>query len=154
MPYPKYLDDLVKSRNIDHFKQIVFAINEQVERLHNIYGWNLIFFPQYKDKGYYSGPDIEYLEIFDQNKDIFYDKNFSTYSELVIDNKKIENAIKNFKIKNWIDLNKYSHLLLMEYLYILPSIDIADPCFQNIYSLHVLLMDEKNQRLLFQGLVP
>ena len=110
--HPKYLDDLVKSRNIDHFTQIVYAINEQVERLHNIYGWNLIFFPQYKDRDYYNGPDIEYLEIFDQNKDIFYDKNFNTYSEIVTDIKKRENAVKNFKINNWIDLNKYSHLLL------------------------------------------
>ena len=123
--HPKYLDDLVKSRNIDHFTQIVYAINEQVERLHNIYGWNLIFFPQYKDRDYYNGPDIEYLEIFDQNKDIFYDKNFNTYSEIVTDIKKRENAVKNFKINNWIDLNKYSHLLLNR-LYELSRIPIDD----------------------------
>ena len=82
---PKYLADLVKSRNIDHFKGIVFAINEQVDRLHNIYGWNLNFFPQYEDGDYYNGPDIEYSKIFDQNKDIFYEKNFNTYADLAID---------------------------------------------------------------------
>ena len=109
---PKYLDDLVKSRNIDHFKQIVVAINEQVERLYNIYGWNLNFFPQYEDGDYYNGPDIEYSKIFDQNKDIFYEKNFITYADLVTDIKKSENAVKNFKINNWIDLNKYCSLLL------------------------------------------
>ena len=109
---PEYLDDLVKSRNIDHFKQVVFAINEQVERLYNIYGWNLNFFPQYEDGDYYNGPDIEYSKIFDQNKDIFYEKNFNTYADLVIDTKKIDDAVKNFKIKNWIDLNKYYSLLL------------------------------------------
>ncbi|MDC3004756.1 hypothetical protein OAY95_02400 [Candidatus Pelagibacter sp.] len=109
---PKYLDDLVKSRNIEHYRKIVVAINEQVERLHNIYGWNLNFFPQYEDGDYYNGPDIEYSKIFDQNKDIFYEKNFNTYVDLVIDEKKIDNAVKNFKIKNWIDLNKYCSLLL------------------------------------------
>ena len=109
---PEYLDDLVKSRNIDHFKQVVFAINEQVERLYNIYGWNLNFFPQYEDGDYYNGPDIEYSKIFDQNKDIFYEKNFNTYADLLIDTKKIDDAVKNFKIKNWIDLNKYYSLLL------------------------------------------
>jgi len=109
---PEYLDDLVKSRNIEHFKQVVFAINEQVERLYNIYGWNLNFFPQYEDGDYYNGPDIEYSKIFDQNKDIFYEKNFNTYADLVIDTKKIDDAVKNFKIKNWIDLNKYCSLLL------------------------------------------
>jgi len=109
---PAYLDDLVKSRNIEHFKNIVFAINEQVARLYNIYGWNLNFFPQYGDRDYYNGPDIEYSKIFDQNKDIFYDKNFNTYADLVIDTKKIDDAVKNFKIKNWIDLNKYYSLLL------------------------------------------
>ena len=109
---PEYLDDLVKSRNIDHFKQVVFAINEQVERLYNIYGWNLNFFPQYEDGDHYNGPDIEYSKIFDQNKDIFYEKNFNTYADLVIDTKKIDDAVKNFKIKNWIDLNKYYSLLL------------------------------------------
>ena len=55
---PKYLDDLVKSRNIEHFKQVVIAINEQVERLYNIYGWHLNFFPQYEDGDYYNGPGI------------------------------------------------------------------------------------------------
>ena len=109
---PEYLDDLVKFRNIEHFKQVVFAINEQVERLYNIYGWNLNFFPQYEDGDYYNGPDIEYSKIFDQNKDIFYEKNYNTYADLVIDTKKIDDAVKNFKIKNWIDLNKYCSLLL------------------------------------------
>ena len=109
---PKYLDDLVKSRNIEHYKQIVVAINEQVERLYNIYGWNLNFFPQYQDGDYYNGPDVEYSKMFDQNKDIFYEKNFITYAELVTDIKKSENAVKNFKINNWIDLNKYCSLLL------------------------------------------
>ena len=108
---PKYLNDLIKSRNIDHFRQIVFAINTQVKRLHNIYGWNLIFFPQYVEGDYYNGPDIIYSEIFEKNKDIFYEKNFITYADLITDNKS-ENAVKNFKINNWIDLNKYCSLLL------------------------------------------
>lgn len=109
---PKYLDDLVKTRNIEHFASVVVAINQQISRLHNIYGWNLNFFPQYNDGAYYDGPDIEFEEIFDQNKDIFYENNFDLYADLVIYPKKKQTAIKNFKIKNWIDLNKYTSLLL------------------------------------------
>ena len=70
----QYLEDLVKTRNIDHFQQVAVTINAQIERLENIYGWNLNFFPQYKDGEYYDGPDIKYLEIFNQNKDIFMKK--------------------------------------------------------------------------------
>jgi len=109
---PKYLEELVKLRNIEHFESVVVSINEQVSRLHNIYGWNINFFPQYSDGAYYDGPDIEFKEIFDQNKDIFYENDFNLYIDLVIDPKKSEAAIKNFKIKNWIDLNKYASLLL------------------------------------------
>ena len=139
---PKYLADLVKNRNIDHFKGIVFAINEQVVRLQNIYGWNLNFFPQYEDGDYYNGPDIEYAKIFDQNKDIFYEKNFNTYADLVIDEKKIDNAVKNFKIKNWIDLNKYCSLLL-EKLGELSTIPLDDS-----YIVDDLI--SKNEKLRYQ----
>ena len=108
----KYLEDLVKSRNIEHFESVVFAINEQITRLYNIYGYNLNFFPQYDVGAYYDGPDIEFKEIFDQNKDIFYENDFNLYADLVIYPKRSEAAVKNFKIKNWIDLNKYASLLL------------------------------------------
>ena len=108
----EYLDDLVKSRNIDHYIQIVVTINEQIKRLHHIYGWNLNFFPQYEDGNYYNGPDINYGKIFNQNKDIFYQKDISLYVDLVLDKTKREEAVKTFKIANWVDLNKYSSLLL------------------------------------------
>ena len=108
----EYLDDLVKSRNIDHYIQIVVTINEQIKRLHHIYGWNLNFFPQYEDGNYYNGPDINYGKIFNQNKDIFYQKDISLYVDLALDKTKREEAVKTFKIANWVDLNKYSSLLL------------------------------------------
>ena len=69
------------------------------------------FFSTISEGDYYNGPDIIYSEIFEKNKDIFYEKNFNTYADLVTD-KKSENAVKNFKINNWIDLNKYCSLLL------------------------------------------
>ena len=142
---PEYLDDLVKSRNIEHFKQVVFAINEQVERLYNIYGWNLNFFPQYGDRDYYNGPDIEYSKIFDQNKDIFYENDFNLYVDLVIDPKKSEAAIKNFKIKNWIDLNKYASLLLNRFdeLNLIPLDDsyLVDDLILDDEKLRIEIMD-------------
>jgi hypothetical protein len=109
---PEYLDDLVKSRNVEHYKGIIIAINAQLDRLYNIYGWNLDFFPQYKNGEFYDGPDIEYSKLFNQYKNIFYEKNFEKYASLSIDKNAADNAVKNFTIKNWIDLNKYSSLLL------------------------------------------
>ena len=142
---PKYLDDLIKSRNIDHFRQIVFAINTQVKRLHHIYGWNLIFFPQYAEGDYYNGPDIIYSEIFEKNKDIFYEKNFITYADLITDNKS-ENAVKNFKINNWIDLNKYCSLLLnkLDELSKIPLDDgyIVDDLISKNEKLRYQIMDD------------
>ena len=108
----EYLDDLAKTRNIDHYIPIVVTINEQIKRLHHIYGWNLNFFPQYEDGNYYNGPDINYGKIFNQNKDIFYQKDISLYVDLALDKTKREEAVKTFKIANWVDLNKYSSLLL------------------------------------------
>ena len=108
----EYLDDLAKTRNIDHYREIVVTINEQIKRLHHIYGWNLNFFPQYEDGNYYNGPDINYGKIFNQNKDIFYQKDISLYVDLALDKTKREEAVKTFKIANWVDLNKYSSLLL------------------------------------------
>jgi|TARA_B110000037_G_scaffold214608_1_gene270756 hypothetical protein len=107
-----YLNDLVKSRSIDHMRGIFIEINKQITRLQNIYGWNLKFFPQYKDGEFYNGPDIDYSKIYNENINFFYEKNFDTYSDVVYDRKKQTEAIKNFKIKNWIDINKYSSLLL------------------------------------------
>jgi hypothetical protein len=109
---PAYLDDLVKSRSIDHMTQIVYAINEQVKRLQNIYGWNLNFFPQYEDGEFYNGPDISYSKIYDENIDIFYEKKIDVYTDIMFDDKKSEEAVKTFIIKNWFDINKYSNLLL------------------------------------------
>mgnify|MGYP001438455117 FL=1 len=107
-----YLNDLVKSRSIDHMRGIFIEINKQITRLQNIYGWNLKFFPQYKDGEFYNGPDIDYSKIYNENINFFYEKNFDTYSDVVYDREKQTEAIKNFKIKNWIDINKYSSLLL------------------------------------------
>lgn len=110
--YPEYLEELIKQRNIEHFRQVVVTINEQITRLHNIYGWNLVFFPQYQDEDYYDGPDIDFVKIFDQNKDIFYKKDYYFYQDIIVDSLKQKIAIKNFKIQNWVDLNKYTSLLL------------------------------------------
>ena len=110
---PQYLEYLVKSRNIEHFEEVVLTINAQIERLENIYWWNLNFFPQYKVGEYYDGPAIEYVKIFNQNKNIFYEKDYNVYTDLIVGNKQDrDDAVKKFKIQNWIDLNKYTSLLL------------------------------------------
>ncbi len=143
---PKYLEDLVKSRNIEHYKAIVIALNTQIERLYDIYGFDLEFFPQYQEGNNYNGPDIEYFKIFNQNKDIFYEKNWLTYSDVFLDEKNLKDAVKNFNINNWIDLNKYSSLLLskLDELNKIPMEDsyyIDDLIIEN-EELRYKLMDE------------
>ena len=133
---PKYLEDLVKSRNIEQFVQVAISINEQIKRLENIYAWNLNFFPQYQDGEYYDGPDIKYLEIFNKNKNIFFEKYHNFYTDLIVNSKQSEVAVKNFKIQNWIDLNKYASLLLnrLDELNFIPLNDsylIDDQIYEN-----------------------
>ena len=143
---PEYLDDLVKSRNVEHFKGIIIAINEQLDRLYNIYGWNLDFFPQYKNGEFYDGPDIEYSKLFNQYNNIFYEKNFEKYASLSIDKNAADNAVKNFTIKNWIDLNKYSSLLLnkLDEFNIIPMDDsyLIDDLISKNEELRYEIMDE------------
>jgi hypothetical protein len=138
---PKYLEDLVKTRNVEHFVSVVVAINQQISRLHNIYGWNINFFPQYDGGAYYDGPDIKFEEIFDKNKNIFYENDFNLYADLVIYPKKSEAAIINFKIKNWIDLNKYASLLLnrLDELSVIPLDDS--------YLVDDLILDNEKLRI-------
>lgn len=146
---PQYFDNLVKTRNLEHFRQIVIALNEQTSRLKSIYGWNLNFFPQYTDGEYYDGPIVDYGKIFDLNKNIFYEKNFNLYRDLYLDPQKASDAIKNFKIKNWVDLNMYSSLLLKK-LDEINKIPLDDTYFvDNIISkneeLRYQMMDELRQ---------
>ena len=92
---PKYLEDLVKSRNIEHYKAIVIALNTQIERLYDIYGFDLEFFPQYQEGNNYNGPDIEYFKIFNQNKDIFYENDFNLFGNDIDESEIDESQINN-----------------------------------------------------------
>tara|TARA_X000001036_G_C20483954_1_gene726909 strand:- start:127 stop:921 length:795 start_codon:yes stop_codon:yes gene_type:complete len=145
---PKYLDNLVKSRSAEHLAEIVFAINKQIERLQNIYGWNLNFFPQYQEEEYYNGPEIDYYKIYNENRNTFYEKNLDVYVNILLDNKELDEAVKNFKLKNWIDINMYSSLLLNK-LDELSFIPLEDSYLID----DLILKDEKLRYELMQNLM-
>ena len=139
---PEYLEDLIKSRNIEHFREIIYAINSHTEKLYNIYSWNIDFFPQYLDEGIYNGPEIEFTKTFEENKIIFYEKDFQNYVDVVVSNNKKEEAIKNYQIKNWIDLNKYSSLLMKK------LDDLSFSTLDDSYLIDDIIL--KNEKLRFQ----
>ena len=112
---PEYINALIKYRFIDHYRDLVVEINKHENKLHNIYGWNIGFFPQYSFKSngkeYYNGPEVSYEELFNKNIDLFNFKEFNKYVNLTIEDKYKEEAINNFTIKDWLDVHKFTYIL-------------------------------------------
>lgn len=112
---PEYINALIKYRFIDHYRDLVVEINKHENKLHNIYGWNIGFFPQYSFKSngkeYYNGPEVSYEELFNKNIDLFNFKEFNRYVNLTIEDKYKEEAINNFTIKDWLDVHKFTYIL-------------------------------------------
>lgn len=112
---PKYINELIKYRFLDYYRDIVVEINKFEKKIHNIYGWNLGYFPQYSFKSdgkeYYDGPEVSYSEIFNKNIDLFNFKEFDKYADLTIENKYKEEAVNDFTIKNWLDIHKFVYIL-------------------------------------------
>ena len=112
---PKYINRLIKSRFIDFYLSLVGEINGNVKKLHNIYGWNINLFPQYITKSdgkeYYDGPTVSYVDLFNQNIDLFNFKEYDIYSKIILNDKDKSEAINNFTIKHWSDLHKFTYIL-------------------------------------------
>jgi len=131
---PDYIPELIKTRFVGHYKNIVTSINNLEEKLYNIHGWNLDLFPQYStindDKKLYSFPTISYYEIFKNNIDQFIETDFESLSDLIVHKKERDKLTEEFKLNNWVDVHLYSALLVNEFSNLLEiiskDIDLID----------------------------
>ena len=112
---PEYIERLIKSRFADETYDVISTINNIEDKLYNIYSWNLKFFPQYSKiidgEEHYAFPEINYQDVLDQNKNLFYSLNLSMIVAFADEITK-ENALKDYNLKNWADIHKYSYILI------------------------------------------
>ena len=112
---PEYIERLIKSRFADETYDLISTINNIEDKLYNIYSWNLKFFPQYSKiidgEERYAFPEINYQDVLDQNKNLFYSLNLSMIVAFT-DEITRENALKDYNLKNWVDIHKYSYILI------------------------------------------
>lgn len=112
---PEYIERLIKSRFADETYDVISTINNIEDKLYNIYSWNLKFFPQYSKiidgEEHYAFPEINYQDVLDQNKNLFYSLNLSMIVAFGDEITK-ENALKDYNLKNWADIHKYSYILI------------------------------------------
>ena len=124
---PNYIPNLIKRRFIDQLKDIVMSINNIEDKMYNIYGWNLSFFPQYEgefnDEKFYNFSEVDFKVIFKKNIDLFKHKKFSKYVRIINTDEGRTKAAEEFTLNNWMDVHKYSHLLINEFSNYLDIID-------------------------------
>ena len=124
---PNYIPGLIKMRFVDHYKNVVTAINSLEEKLYNIHGWNLDLFPQYSTiydgKEHYNFPTISYYDVFKNNVDQFIETDFDSLTDIIIYKKKRDKLSEEFKLNNWVDVHLYSALLVNEFSNLLKIID-------------------------------
>lgn len=124
---PNYIPGLIKMRFVDHYKNVVTAINSLEQKLYNIYGWNLNLFPQYSKiydgKEHYNFPTISYYDVFKNNVDQFIETDFDSLTDIIIYKKKRDKLSEEFKLNNWVDVHLYSALLVNEFSNLLKIID-------------------------------
>ena len=145
---PDYIPDLIKTRFVDHYRNIVTSINNLQEKLYNIHGWNLDLFPQYSKiydgKEQYNFPTISYYEVFKNNIDQFIETDFISVADIIVDKKKRDKLTEEFKLNNWVDVHLYSALLVNEFSNLLKIID-------KDYDLNeAKLVDEESKRVNLQ----
>ena len=124
---PNYIPNLIKRRFIDQLKDIVMSINNIEDKMYNIYGWNLSFFPQYEgefnDEKFYNFSEVDFTVIFKKNIDLFKHKKFNKYVRIINTDEGRTKAAEEFTLNNWMDVHKYSHLLINEFSNYLDIID-------------------------------
>ena len=122
-----YISKLIKRRFIDQLRDIAGAINNLENKMYDIYGWNIIFFPQYAEEFQgektYSFSEINFKDLYEKNIDLFQHKNFNKYANIILNDKSRTQAAVEFTLNNWIDVHKYSHLLINEFSNYLEIID-------------------------------
>ena len=148
---PDYIPELIKTRFVGHYKNIVTVINNLEEKLYNIHGWNLDLFPQYSTiydgKEQYNFPTISYYEVFKNNIDQFIETDFISLADLIVEKKGRDKLTEEFKLNNWVDVHLYSALLVNEFSNLLKIID------KDIDLIESKLKDAESKRQVLQQVI-
>ena len=84
-----------------------------------VYIWNYELFKKYfvieNEETIFEGVGLDFLDldkIFNENIDEFYYKDIDLYKDILFSNKTRDAALANFTLKNWLDLNRFTILLI------------------------------------------
>ena len=117
--YPSTAEYNVKVDLINDFGAIYNQSLYIVDQINTVYHWNYELFKQYfviqDGEALYEGVSLDFLDldkIFKENIDEFYYKDIDLYKDILFSNKAIDAALANFTLKNWLDLNRFTILLI------------------------------------------
>ncbi len=116
---PSTAEYYIKIDLINDFGNIYKQSSYIVDQLDTVYIWNYELFKKYfaiqDGETLYEGVGLDFLDldkIFKENIDEFYYKDIDLYKDTLFSNKASEAALANFTLKNWLDLNRFTILLI------------------------------------------
>ena len=116
---PSTAEYYIKIDLINDFGHIYNNILYIVDQLNSVYHWNYELFKKYfvieNEETIFEGVGLDFLDldkIFKENIDEFYYKDIDLYKDILFSNKTIDAALANFTLKNWLDLNRFTILLI------------------------------------------
>jgi len=116
---PSTAEYYIKIDLINDFGHIYNNILYIVDQLNSVYHWNYELFKKYfvieNEETIFEGVGLDFLDldkIFNENIDEFYYKDIDLYKDILFSNKTIDAALANFTLKNWLDLNRFTILLV------------------------------------------
>ena len=89
------------------------------DQIDTVYHWNYELFKKYfviqDGETLYKGVTLDFVDldkIFKENIDEFYYKDIDLYKDILFSDKTREATLANFTLKNWLDLNRFTILLI------------------------------------------
>ena len=117
--YPSTAEYNVKVDLINDFGHIYNQSLYIVNQIDTVYNWNYELFKKYfviqDEETLYKGITQDFMDldkIFKENIDEFYYKDIDLYKDMLFSDKTREAALANFTLKNWLDLNRFTILLI------------------------------------------
>jgi hypothetical protein len=116
---PSIAEYNIKINLINDFWDIFRQSFRISERLDTVYGWNYELFKKYfviqDGETLYKGVGLDFADldkIFKENIDEFYYIDIDLYKDTLFSNKTRDASLANFTLKNWLDLNRFTILLI------------------------------------------
>ena len=109
----------IKVDLINDFGHIYNQSSYIAYQVNTIFNWNYELFKKYfviqDGETLYEGVGLDFLDldkIFKENIDEFYYKDIDLYKDILFSDKTRDAALANFTLKNWLDLNRFTILLI------------------------------------------